>query len=347
MKWVIKRLALTALMVVMGIGLMPSSARSTFSATQLSSDPTNALTNYQTNELTNYKTISPHVLAATEGGASTSFLVVLDEQADVSRAAPLPTKTDKGAFVYKTLRQTALRTQANLRAELDHAGTPYRSFYVVNMLEVTGDRDLVLKLAARSDVARIEANPQISNFQFPISNLQSPVPNTQSPSTVEWNIEKVNAPAVWAMGYTGQGVVVAGQDTGYQWDHPALKPHYRGWNGVTVTHDYNWHDAIHAAAGAPCPNDSPAPCDAYGHGTHTMGTMVGDDGAGNQVGMAPGAKWIGCRDMDNQGNGTPASYTECFPSAEAPSRRASRRWRPPSSAIRGAVRRARAAIRRH
>ena len=31
----------------------------------------------------------------------------------------------------------------------------------------------------------------------------------------------------------------------------------------------------------------------------------------NQIGVAPGAKWIGCRNMD-QGNGTPATYTECF-----------------------------------
>ena len=42
-----------------------------------------------------------------------------------------------------------------------------------------------------------------------------------------------------------------------------------------------------------------------------MGTMVGDDGGSNQVGVAPGAKWIGCRNMD-QGNGTPATYAECF-----------------------------------
>ena len=53
------------------------------------------------------------------------------------------------------------------------------------------------------------------------------------------------------------------------------------------------------------------PCDDQGHGTHTTGTTVGDDGTGNQVGVAPGAKWIGCRNMD-QGNGTPATYTECF-----------------------------------
>ena len=134
----------------------------------------------------------------------------------------------------------------------------------------------------------------------------------ENPHSVEWNIQKVNAPDVWSMGYTGQGVVVAGADTGYQWDHPALQPHYRGWNGITATHDYNWHDAVHDAVGGACGNDSPAPCDPNGHGTHTMGTMVGDDGAGNQVGMAPGAQWIGCRNMDSSGYGTPARYIECF-----------------------------------
>ena len=42
-----------------------------------------------------------------------------------------------------------------------------------------------------------------------------------------------------------------------------------------------------------------------------MGTMVGDDGAGNQTGMAPGARWIGCRNM-NVGVGSPATYSECY-----------------------------------
>lgn len=266
--------------------------------------------------------VSPYVLAATEGGARTSFLILLREQADVSTAASLASKAEKGQFVYERLRQTALATQASLRAELDRAGIRYRPFYIVNMIEVTGDRDLVLKLAARPDVARIEANPQISNFK---SQISRPLPETRgegsgsrnpkseinNPQSVEWNIQKVNAPAVWEMGYTGQGVVVAGADTGYAWDHPALKSRYRGWNGITATHDYNWHDAIHDSSGNPCGNDSPVPCDDYGHGTHTMGTMVGDDGMGDQVGMAPGAQWIGCRNMA-YGWGTPARYTECF-----------------------------------
>ena len=46
--------------------------------------------------------------------------------------------------------------------------------------------------------------------------------------------------------------------------------------------------------------------------------MVGDDGLGNQIGVAPGAKWIACRNMDSGGNGSPAQYTECFQFLIAP-----------------------------
>jgi len=71
-------------------------------------------------------------------------------------------------------------------------------------------------------------------------------------------------------------------------------------------------DAIHAGNSNPCGNDSPVPCDDDGHGTHTTGTAVGDDGAGNQIGMAPGAKWIACRNEVDDDTGTPASYLECM-----------------------------------
>jgi serine protease AprX len=124
---------------------------------------------------------------------------------------------------------------------------------------------------------------------------------------------------VWNLGFTGQGIVVAGADTGIRWTHNALKPHYRGWDGQNADHDYNWHDSIHDSVGNPCGNDSPEPCDDHSHGSHTVGTMVGDDGAGNQIGMAPGAKWIGCRNM-NQGDGTPARYIECMQWFLAPTR---------------------------
>ena len=90
---------------------------------------------------------------------------------------------------------------------------------------------------------------------------------------------------------------MGGADTGIRWTHNALKAHYRGWNGVIADHDFNWHDSIHSGGGICGPN-SPAPCDDSGHGTHTIGTAIGDDGAGNQIGMAPQAQFIGCRNMN-------------------------------------------------
>ena len=175
------------------------------------------------------------------------------------------------------------------------------------MIWVRGGLGAVEAMARRSDVAHVYANPTV-HLDEPVSQGDSAAP--ASPSAIEWNITKVNAPSVWAAGYTGQGAVVAGQDTGYQWDHPALKGKYRGWDGTTASHDYNWHDSVHSGGGT-CGANSLFPCDDHGHGTHTMGTMVGDDGLGNQIGMAPGAKWIGCRNMD-QGNGTPTTYSECY-----------------------------------
>ncbi|MCP4519062.1 MAG: S8 family serine peptidase, partial [Delftia sp.] len=218
----------------------------------------------------------------------------------------MPTKQARGRAVYDALRQVAQRTQAPLRAQLDALGVEYRPFYVINMLAVQGDARLALALAARPDVARLEANPSI-NSRLP--TVQPPTRSPAQPSTLTWGVQNIRAAAVWDLGYTGQGIVVAGGDTGYDWDHPALKDKYRGWDGVTANHDYNWHDAIHSD-GSSCGADAPAPCDDRNHGTHTMGTMVGSDGE-NQIGVAPGARWIGCRNMDN-GVGTPASYTECF-----------------------------------
>ncbi len=250
--------------------------------------------------------VDPWVLdTASEG--ETEFIVFLSQQANVSGAEALTSKVEKGRFVFEALTQTADATQGPVLKALQAAGVEYRPYWITNMIWVRGGLGAVEAMARRSDVAHVYANPTV-HIDEPVSKGDSAAP--ASPSAIEWNITKVNAPSVWAAGYTGQGVVVAGQDTGYQWDHPALKGKYRGWDGSTASHDYNWHDAIHSGGGT-CGANSLFPCDDHGHGTHTMGTMVGDDGLTNQIGMAPGAKWIGCRNMD-QGNGTPATYSECY-----------------------------------
>ncbi|MEO8196743.1 MAG: S8 family serine peptidase, partial [Thermoanaerobaculia bacterium] len=216
------------------------------------------------------------------------MLIVLAAQADLAPAAALTTKAAKGRFVFERLTATARSTQGPLLAELARRGAPARPFWAANFVWTEGDLALAQAIAARADVARLETNPRLVLTEPVVDPDAARQPD--SPDTVEWNITKVNAPQVWALGDTGQGAVIAGEDTGYQWDHPALKGKYRGWNGSVANHNYNWHDAIHTG-GSSCGADSPFPCDDTNHGTHTMGTMVGDDGAGNQVGMAPGARW--------------------------------------------------------
>jgi len=258
--------------------------------------------------------IAPQVLAETAEGESASVVVFLADQADVRAANDMKDQDARGWFVYTTLKEHAERTQAGLRELLDARGASYRSYWAANLLIATADRRLVELLAARGDVARVDSNRPVRWIEDPV--VASLRVGSDSPDVAEWGVQNVNAPAVWAMGFTGQGMVIAGQDTGIRWTHVALKNHYRGWNGTTADHNYNWHDAIHSGGGS-CGANSAIPCDDNGHGTHTIGTTSGDDGAANQIGAAPGAKWIGCRNMD-QGNGTPATYTECFQFLIAP-----------------------------
>jgi serine protease AprX len=255
--------------------------------------------------------IAPWVMEHTANGQQAQFFVVLADQADLSPAANLQTKTEKGRFVYQTLLDKAQSTQEPILQWLRERNIENQSFFSVNAILVKGSREVAETLAARPDVARVEGNPVIHNaLPQPGMVEQSPAASGGRPEAIEPGITYTHAPDVWALGFTGQDIVIASADTGVRWTHNALKPHYRGWDGVTADHDFNWHDSIHSGGGV-CGADSPFPCDDFFHGSHTTGTAIGDDGAGNQIGMAPSAKWIACRNMD-QGSGTPATYIECM-----------------------------------
>jgi len=261
--------------------------------------------------------VHPKVWEELDAEGEVQILILLRQQADLSDAGTLPTKEARGRYVYEALWTVAQETQQDLRSALETQGIDHQSFYIVNAIKARADSALVRSLAARHDVAQILPNPRVKGVpvHLPESSPEAPL-STRAIDGVEANLIRVNADDVWALGYTGQGIVVGGQDTGYDWDHPALVNQYRGWDGATADHDYNWHDAIHEDdPNSPEPNDcefdSPEPCDDHGHGTHTMGIMVGAEGNSHQIGMAPGARWIGCRNME-EGWGTPASYMECF-----------------------------------
>ncbi len=247
--------------------------------------------------------IAPALAAAFRSSTNVPFVVLMQEQADLAGAGRLRTKEEKGRFVYAALHDAAVRVQQPLKEALARRGVGCRSFWIVNALWIAGDAATADLAAQRAEVRGVVAD-RVQSCPLPKPALAQPAATL----SVEWNIAKIQAPDVWALGYTGQGVIVGGQDTGYMWDHAALKAAYRGWDGTNVDHNYNWHDAFHPAGTNA--SGSVAPWDDDGHGTHTMGTMVGTDGA-NQIGVAPGARWIGARNMQG-GYGSYASYLECF-----------------------------------
>ena len=177
----------------------------------------------KSNAADNHK-ISARVLGETANGGSTEALVVLAQQANLAPAAALSTKLAKGQFVVNALRDVASRTQTPLITLFKQRGVPYRSFWAVNMIQVTGNGALMRELAARADVKQIDANPHVKTA-LPVATAF----DTEQVARIEWNVTKVKAPKVWKLGFKGEGMVVAGADTGVQWDHPALKGHYRGW----------------------------------------------------------------------------------------------------------------------
>ena len=261
--------------------------------------------------------IAANVDAALARGDRASILVSLASQAKLAPVAHKHKGDERLIASVNLLRSEAERTQAPLRAWLDARKVRYQAFWVANFIALDADADLTEALAKRADVAAIELNGRMT-IDRPVAEYPS---GPKAITAIEPGVTRVNAPALWSMGFRGQQVLVAGQDTGYDWDHPALMRTYAGWKDTAAPeHDYHWFDAI-SSANASCAANSPEPCDDNNHGTHTMGTMVGDDGGSNQIGVAPGARWIACRNM-NAGNGTPVTYSACFQFFLAPTDRA-------------------------
>ena len=188
--------------------------------------------------------VDASVLDAAEGGRA-EFVVYLDRQADLSGAASLTSKEAKGRYVYKQLTAVADQTQPAVVAALREQGARSQRFWVSNAIVASGNLDALQAAAGRAEVDHVYAVGK--------GRLEPPVPvdlpgGTNGGDAVETvfdSIALVRADQAWGLGHRGQGTVVAGADTGVRWTHEALQSKYRGWNGATANHNYNWHDAIH------------------------------------------------------------------------------------------------------
>lgn len=254
------------------------------------------------------------VLKNFEKSNYTDCIVLLKSQPDLSDSKSLSLKTEKGRFVYSKLAENAAKTQVSVINILKSKNLSFQSFVVVNAIRIIADKNTLLEIEALKEVASILPNIPIRS-DFPVKRNENAISKTNS--LAEWGINMTLADKLWELGIKGAGVTVGGQDTGYDWSHPAIHSQYRGTNNGTANHNYHWHDAIHEKHPLngdtlnPCGFNAQQPCDDNSHGTHTVGTMVGYDGADNFIGLAPEAKWIGCRNME-RGWGLPSTYIECF-----------------------------------
>ncbi|MGY4904376.1 S8 family serine peptidase [Streptomyces sp. 900116325] len=230
------------------------------------------------------------VLDTVEDGKESTFFVVLRPQADLSAAEGKRTHADKARSAFSALRKKAESSQAPLQAFLDKERVGYQSFWIANALKVTGDEKLVTALAERSDVKSIRKE-RTYHLDETEQNSVTDAAADADPVAAEWGVKDIKADQVWSQyDDRGEGIVIANVDSGVQFDHPALVGNYRGNLGDgTFSHDYNWYDPT-----GQCGTGG-TPCDNNGHGTHTMGTMVGAGG----VGVAPGAKWIAAKGCES------------------------------------------------
>ncbi len=225
------------------------------------------------------------------------LFVVLREQADVSQAATLANVEQRRAHVYDTLVSHAVETQGELRAALDRWNVAYTPYYLVNGIEVQGGPLLRAWLQRRPEVERVLYSPVLRPAP-PEGTDPFEVPE---PTVLPWNISLIRADEAWqAFGARGAGVVIGQSDSGVQWDHPQLLDSYRG---DAQAHDYNWYDPWFATI---------EPTDNSGHGTHTLGTVLG-----NLTGVAPDATWYGCANLGRNLGSAPL-YLECMQFMLAP-----------------------------
>lgn len=268
----------------------------------------------------NYNKIDESLASYKNSPNRVSCIILMKTQANLAFAGNLKTKTEKGSLVFQKLSETAAYSQTEILNYLRaaHAGS-IRSFFIINAVAAQLNWQQISELSTRGDVRKIVYDAAIKLREI---SVESYTPSFQRELTPTYGISMIEADKVWELGYRGQGIVIGGNDTGFDWLHPAIQSKYRGWDGTEAHHSYNWHDAIHEInpinygpdslpTDNPCGINITAPCDDNSHGTHTMGTMVGSDDGTTIIGVAPDAKWIGVRNME-RGWGSVSTYLESF-----------------------------------
>lgn len=267
------------------------------------------------NAILNAQDLNMDLLEKFEEANTVECIIVMQDQLDMYGRTNGLTKDEKANLVYNRLKEHASKSQRSIVKYLSDNDIEFQAYHIFNGLKATLTLDQAIALTDMSEVHKVVYNSPIK-----VASAQRADINYDREDAT-WGITQIKADTVWEMGYFGEGVIIAGQDTGYDYLNPAILTKYRGYSEDTIVHDYHWHDAIHELSPLnndtindpllnPCGLDVRFPCDDDRHGSHTMGTMVGGNDT-LKIGVAPEASWIACRSME-RGWGSPATYTECF-----------------------------------
>lgn len=186
-------------------------------------------------------------------------------------------KVQRRVEVARILKEFSAEQQAGVLGYLTTTDAEnVQSFWIVNAVYCEATPAVIQHLSERPEVSYVDYD------RVYCPDLPEPEQQPEGTEEVAWGVEKINAPAVWALGYTGQNVVCGHIDTGCKYDHPDLA-------------DHMWTDPNYPHHGWDFENNDNDPMDQHGHGTHTSGTVAGDGTGGTQTGVAPDAKMMICR----------------------------------------------------
>jgi serine protease AprX len=228
--------------------------------------------------------VSPELesrLATAQAGQYLPVHVVLKEQFDPARLNSLVEgmpRSQRRVEVARILRELSANSQAALLAELDAAGCQnVKPLWIVNAVYCEATPEAVRRIAPRPDVSYVGYD-----LAYAPDMLEEPGEPAEPSDEIPWGVQRINAPAVWAQGFTGSGIVVGIIDTGCDYTHPDFASHL-------------WSDPNYPNHGWDFENNDNDPMDDHGHGTMTAGFVASDGTAGSQCGAAPEAELMACR----------------------------------------------------
>jgi serine protease AprX len=229
------------------------------------------------------QTLQEH-LTKVQAGQRLPVQIVLKEQFDKdllnSLVEGMP-RPQRRVEVARILREFSDEQQAGVLhylATVDARNV--RSLWVVNAVYCEATPAVIRALAARPEVNYVNYDKAYC------PDLPEPEEPCAGSEEIAWGVDRIDAPAVWASGYRGQGIICGHIDTGCNYNHPDLADHL--WTDPNYPH-HGWNFG----------EDNSDPMDSFGHGTWTAGTVAGDGTGGTQTGVAPEAQIMICRIWSN------------------------------------------------